>query len=345
MAVGDPRFFAVAAPIEAAVLAGRVGAVLRPRVDGGTTPPIRSVAALDEAQPDEASFLDNRKYVSLLAGTQAGIVVLAPAMADARPANVAALVTDEPYLAWAHLTSALYPPPPATAGIHPSAVVEGEVHPSAEIAAAAVIGRGAVIGAGTRIGEAAVIGAGVAIGIDCRIGAGASISHAILGSRVTVHPGARIGQPGFGFAVGPAGFVSVPQLGRVLVGDDADIGANATIDRGSTGDTVIGAGSRLDNLVQIGHNVRLGRGCVVVAQAGISGSTVLEDFVTIAAQAGLTGHLRIGARARVGAQAGVMSDAEAGSGVVGSPAMAVRDLFRNVATLRRLSRRSSRSEA
>ena len=344
MAVGDPRFFAVAAPIEATVLAARLGAELRPRADGGTIPSIRGVAALDEAQPDEASFLDNRKYVSQLAGTQAGLVVIAPAMADARPANVAALVTAEPYLAWAHLATALYPSPPVQAGIHPSAVVAGEVDPSAEIAAGAVIGSGARIGAGTRIGEGAVIGAGVEIGVDCRIGSAVSISHAILGSRVTVHPGARIGQPGFGFAVGPRGFVPVPQLGRVLVGDDADIGANATIDRGSTGDTVIGAGSRLDNLVQIGHNVRLGRGCVVVAQAGISGSTVLEDFVTVAAQAGLTGHLRIGTKARVGAQAGVMSDVEAGSDVVGSPAMGVREFFRNVATLRRLSRRGGRAE-
>ncbi len=344
MAAGDPRFFAVAAPVEAAALAARLGAEFRPRADGGATAPVRGVAALDEATPDEASFLDNRKYLSLLAATQAAVVVIAPAMADGRPAGVAALVTDEPYLAWARLASLLYPSPPAVAGIHPSAVVEGEVDPSAEIAAAAVIGPRATIGAGTRIGAGAVIGAGVQIGVDCRIGSGVSISHAILGSRVTVHPGARIGQPGFGFAIGPAGFVSVPQLGRVLIGDDADIGANVTIDRGSTGDTVIGAGSRLDNLVQIGHNVRLGRGCVVVAQAGISGSTVLEDFVTVAAQAGLTGHLRIGARARVGAQAGVMSDVEAGSDVVGSPAMGVREFFRNVATLRRLSRRGGRSE-
>ena len=319
-----------------------IGAEFHPRADGGAVASIGGLATLDEAGPDEASFLDNRKYLSLLVGTRAGVVVLAPAMAERRPATVAALVAPEPYLAWAHLAAALYPPTPVVPGIHPSAVVAGEVDPAAEIAARAVIGPGATIGAHTRIGEGAVIGAGVAIGASCRIGAQVSISHAILGDRVTIHPGARIGQPGFGFAVGPAGFVTVPQLGRVLIGDDADIGANATIDRGSTGDTVIGPGSRLDNLVQIGHNVRLGRGCVVVAQAGISGSTVLEDFVTVAAQAGLTGHLRIGTKARVGAQAGVMSDVEAGSDVVGSPAMGVREFFRNVATLRRLSRRGGR---
>ena len=131
----------------------------------------------------------------------------------------------------------------------------------------------------------------------------------------------------------------MPQLGRVVVEADVEIGANSTVDRGSTQDTVIGAGSRLDNLVQIGHNVRLGRCCVVVAQAGISGSTILEDFVTVAAQAGLTGHLRVGARARIGAQAGVMSDVDGGSDVVGSPAIGVREFFRSVALLRRMARR------
>ena len=155
------------------------------------------------------------------------------------------------------------------------------------------------------------------MGPDCRIGSLASVSHAILGARVYVYPGARIGQEGFGFAQGPQGFVSVPQLGRVLLEDDVEVGANSTVDRGSAQDTVIGAGSRLDNLVQIGHNVRLGRCCVVVAQAGISGSTVLEDFVVVAAQAGLIGHLHIGAKARIGAQSGVMRDVVAGAGRAG----------------------------
>ena len=150
------------------------------------------------------------------------------------------------------------------------------------------------------------------LGADCRIGAHASLSHALLGDRVIVYPGARIGQDGFGFAVGGEGFLSVPQLGRVVLEDDVEIGANTTIDRGSLHDTRIGAGSRLDNLVQIGHNVRLGRGCVIVSQVGISGSTILEDHVMVGGQAGLTGHLRIGRRARIGAQAGVMSDVPAG---------------------------------
>jgi len=213
------------------------------------------------------------------------------------------------------------------------------VDASAEVGPLAVIGDGAQVGQRCRIGPGAVIGESVVLGPDCRVGLLASISHALLGARVYVYPGARIGQEGFGFAATPAGFVTVPQLGRVILEDDVEVGANSTIDRGAAPDTVIGAGSRLDNLVQIGHNVRLGCCCVVVAQAGIAGSTVLEDFVVIAAQAGLAGHLRIGAKARVGAQAGVMSDVAAGADVVGSPAQPIRDFFRGVATLRKLASR------
>jgi UDP-3-O-[3-hydroxymyristoyl] glucosamine N-acyltransferase len=219
--------------------------------------------------------------------------------------------------------------------VDPAAVVD----PSAEIGPRAVVGAGAVIGPGCRIGAGAVIAPGVLMGRDCRIGPLASVTHALLGDRVYVYPGARIGQEGFGFAITKSGFVTVPQLGRVILEDDVEIGANSTVDRGAAHDTVIGAGSRLDNLVQIGHNVRMGRSCVVVAQAGISGSTELGDFVQVAAQAGLTGHLRIGAGARIGAQCGVMSDVEAGAVVIGSPAMPVREYFRNVAVLRRLARK------
>ncbi len=186
-----------------------------------------------------------------------------------------------------------------------------------------------------------MIGEGVVLGSDCRIGPQVSVSHALVGARVCLYPGARVGQDGFGFAITGEGLLSVPQLGRVILEDDVQVGANSTIDRGSAQDTVIGAGSRLDNLVQIGHNVRLGRCCVVVAQAGISGSTELEDFVVVAAQAGLTGHLRIGRQARIGAQAGVMADVPPGQDVVGSPSQPVRAFFRQVAILRRMDRERS----
>jgi UDP-3-O-[3-hydroxymyristoyl] glucosamine N-acyltransferase len=302
---------------------------------------LSGVAPLQAAGPGEVSFLHNKKYLSLLEQTGAGAVIVGPEFAARVPPGVAALVTDDPHAGWARVAALFHPLPPTMPGVHGSAVVDRDavVDPTAEVGPLAVIGAGAVIGPGCRIGAGAVIAAGVVIGRDCRIGPLASLTHALLGDRVYVYPGARIGQEGFGFAMTKQGFLTVPQLGRVILEDDVEVGANSTIDRGAALDTVIGAGSRLDNLIQIGHNVRLGRCCVVVAQAGISGSTVLEDFVQVGAQAGLTGHLRIGARARIGAQAGIMSDVEAGADVVGSPAMPVREFFRNVAVLRRLARK------
>ena len=308
-------------------------------VAGG--PQLSGIAPLQAAGPQHVSFLDNRRYLDQLRSTRAGAVIIRSDMLDAVPPGVATLLTPEPYAAWARIAALFHPAPAVRPGIHPSAVIDpaAQVDASAEIGPLAVIGARAEIGPGCRIGAGAVIGDAVVIGRDCRVGPLASISHAVLGDRVYVYPGARIGQEGFGFATTPEGFITVPQLGRVLLHDDVEVGANSTVDRGSVLDTVIGAGSRLDNLVQIGHNVRMGRCCVIVAQSGISGSTVLEDFVTVAAQAGLTGHLRIGRRARIGAQAGVMADVEGGADVVGSPAEPVRDFFRGVVTLRKLSRK------
>ena len=335
---GDPRFFGRAGPHDLELLASRIGATVRPGAAGG---PFTGVAPLQAAGPDQVSFLDNRRYLKQLAATEAGAVIVSPAFADQVPASSAALVTAEPYLGWAIIAALFHPRVAVKPGIHPSAIVEAgaTIDPTAEIGAFVMVGPGSLIGAGTVLASHVSIGAGVVVGRECRIGSHVSLSHTILGDRVTIFPGARLGQEGFGFALGASGFVTVPQLGRVLIEDDVEIGANATIDRGSAQDTVIGAGSRLDNLVQIGHNVRLGRCCIVVAQAGISGSTELEDFVTIAAQAGLIGHIRIGRKARIGAQCGVMSDVEAGADVIGSPAMPFREFFRNVAALRRLAQR------
>ena len=225
-------------------------------------------------------------------------------------------------------------------GVHATAAVAGDarVDASAEIGAFALVEAGAEVGARCRVGPHAAIGRGVVLGPDCRVGAHASLSHAILGARVHVHPGARIGQEGFGFAATATGFLSVPHLGWVVLGDDVEVGANTAIDRGSTGDTVVGAGSRLDNLVQIGHNVRLGRCCVVVAQVGIAGSAVVEDFVQVGGQAAIAGHIRIGKGARIGAQAGVMSDVVPGAALVGSPAQPRQEFFRQVAAVKRMAR-------
>lgn len=299
------------------------------------------VAPLHTATKRHISFLDNRRYLPLLKETHAGAIVVSRAFADSVPSDTVPLVCESPYLAWSRVARLFHPIAPSRSVRHPSAVIgqNVEIGENVEIGPFVTIGDGARIGDGCVIAGHVAIGAAVEIGAGCRIGSHVTVSHAILGERVVLYPGVRIGQDGFGFAVGPDGFETVPQLGRVLLGDGVEIGANSTIDRGSMKDTVIGGGSRIDNLVQIGHNVTLGRCCIVVAQAGISGSTVLEDFVTVAAQAGLIGHIHIGKKARVGAQCGVMSDVEAGADVIGSPAMPFREFFRNVATLRKLSRK------
>ena len=345
---GDPRFFVRHGPFGLEELAQRSGAELRPAQDAATADSsFAGIAPLQSATRGQVSFLDNRRYLPLLAGTGAGAVIVAPAFADKVPAHAAALVSRTPYQAWARIAAAFYPPPPVNPGIHPTAVIGTgcEIDPTAAIGAYVVLGDGVRVGPGVDIGTHVSIGPGVRIGARCRIGAHVAISHALLGERVTLLPGARIGQDGFGFAVTPEGFESVPQLGLVVLEDGVEIGANSTVDRGSMRDTVIGAGSRLDNLVQIGHNARLGRCCIVVSQAGISGSTELGDFVTVAAQAGLIGHIKIGTKARIGAQCGVMSDVEAGADVIGSPAMPFREFFRNVAFLRRMAKKTMQDGA
>ena len=335
---GDPRFYLRSGPHSLAALARAAGTEAPP-----FGPTISGVAPLQTAGPAEVSFLDNSKYAAALEQTRAGVVLVRPDMRQRVPSATVPLFVADPYPAWARVAALFHPLPPVQPGIHPAAVVHAgaEIDPSAEIGPLAVIGAKARIGARCRIGAGAVIGDGVIIGADCRIGAQVTLSHALIGERVVIYPGARVGQDGFGFAVTPEGFLSVPQLGRVVLDDDVEIGANTTIDRGSLRDTVIGAGSRLDNLVQIGHNVQVGRLCVIVAQVGISGSTILEDHVMIAGQAGLTGHLRVGRKARIGAQAGVMSDVPDGAEWVGSPAMPAKEVFRQIATLRRLAKRNT----
>jgi UDP-3-O-[3-hydroxymyristoyl] glucosamine N-acyltransferase len=335
-ATGNARFFGRSGPHPLAVVAQTACGVARDfdlLLDG--------VAPLQTAGPHEVSFLDNRRYATALDRTFAGAVIVHPDMLERVPSATVPILTTEPYAGWARVAALFHPVPPVLPGIHRSAIVDDDarIDPSAEIGPLCVIESGAEIGPGCRIGPCAVIGRGVVMGQDCRIGAHVSLSHALLGARVYVYPGARIGQEGFGFASTEAGFLTVPQLGRVILEDDVEVGANTTIDRGSARDTVIGAGSRLDNLVQIGHNVVLGRCCIVVAQVGISGSTVLEDFVHVGGQAAMAGHLRIGRGAQIGAQAGVISDTPAGTTVLGSPAQPKQDFLRQVATIKRMARR------
>lgn len=331
----DPRFFGSAGPLRLADIVAAAGGTCT----GDPERLFQGVAPLQTAGPGDVSFLDNRKYLPALQQTRAGAVVLTAAMAAQVPDGVLAIVAPAPYLGFARVAQLLHPPPRPVPGIHPTAVVAGdaELGEGCEIGPYAVVGAGARLGAGCILQPHAVVGPAVELGEGCRLHAHSSISHAIAGRGVVLHPGARVGQEGFGFAPTPEGrYETMPQLGRVMLGDFVEVGANACIDRGSQGDTVIGPGSRLDNLVQIGHNVTTGRGCIIVALSGISGSSTLGDHVQLAAQAGIAGHLEIGSGVRIGGQAGVMNDVPARTDVIGSPAWPVREFWRSMARLRKM---------
>jgi UDP-3-O-[3-hydroxymyristoyl] glucosamine N-acyltransferase len=332
----DPRFFPIARPIALSKIAAAAG--LPPGADGARH--FTGVSPLDAAGPQEVAFLEGRRMLAALRETRAGAVLVAPAAAKDVPEGCVALVTDTPQLAYARVAALFHPPPVPLAGIHPTACVA----PDATIGAGTEVGPFALVGAGAEIGEGCTIGPHAVVGAGCVLGAGsvlrahASMEYCIAGAGVVLHQGARVGNEGYGFVTTKTGeHVTVPQLGRVILGDGVEIGANACVDRGAGGDTVLGPGTRLDNLVQIGHNVKTGRGCVIVAQVGIAGSVVLGDYVVVAAQAGLAGHIKVGAQARIGAQAGVMNDVPPAIDVVGSPAWPARETLRAFARLRQLA--------
>ncbi len=307
---------------------------------------IRDVAAIDASGPGDLTFLDNPRYIEHLKSTRAAAVLLAPRYAAQAPEGCATLTTPQPYRAMAQAMARLYPSAarPSSqfeeSGVSPRA----HVHADARLETGVIIDPGAVvgpdveIGAGTVIGANAVIGPGTRIGRDSAIGANATIACALIGDRVIVHPGVHIGQDGFGFAMGPGGHLKVPQIGRVIIQDDVEIGAGSSIDRGANRDTIVGEGTKIDNLVQIGHNVVVGRHCILVAQCGISGSCVIEDFVAIGGQAGVAGHLNIGMGAQIAATSGVMNDVPAGERWGGAPAQPLREFFREVAAIKRLTK-------
>jgi len=338
----DPRFFTAAGPLPLKNLVLLTGAKLRVQADAMRL--VSGVAPLQDAGPDDLSFFDNRRYRQQFVSSLAGACFARPEDAELAPASMAILVHDEPYYAYAVAADALFPRPVVKNKISDHAVIHetAKIGSGCEIHPGVVVGPDAEIGARCHIEANAVIGRGVKIGNDCRIGACASLSHCIIGNRVSIYTGARIGQDGFGFAMSPGGHMKVPQLGRVLIEDDVEIGANSTIDRGAGPDTVVGRGCIIDNLVQIAHNVQLGPGCVLVSQSGVAGSSKLGKGVVIAAQGGIAGHLSIGDGARVGAQCGVMRDIEAKADVVGSPAQPVRQFFRQHAWVEKMAKQRSR---
>lgn len=336
--MADPRFFNRSKPQSLGSIAMATGAELR---RGSADLEITDVAALDQADSGQLSFLDNSKYRDTFKVSKAAACFVAPPMVEFAPANMALLVTVSPYRAYALAAQIFYPDDYPESSISPAA----HIHKTAKIGAGCVIEPGAVIGAGAEIGNGTwiesnvVIGRNVILGPRCRIGANASLSHCVIGQATRLYPGVRVGQDGFGFAIDPKGHVKVPQLGRVIIGDHVEIGSNSCIDRGAGPDTVIGDGAWIDNLVQIGHNVRIGRGCVLVSQSGVSGSTVLEDYVVVAGQVGIAGHLRIGKGARIAAKSGIMRDVPPGEEIMGYPGLPIRQFMRQIATLNRLSKK------
>lgn len=331
----DPRFFEDLGPISLSDLAHLTGAELVSDGEGGRM--VRGVSILDHATSDTITFLSDRRLAADLARSRAGACFLHPKLAEMAPQGCAVLLTPAPQAAYALAGQRLHRPRTSESAdlVSPSAKLEEGVR----VGAGAVIGDGAQIGRGTRIGPGAVIGAGVAIGRDCEIGPRATVSFALVGDRVRIYAGAVIGEAGFGATPGPKGLIDVPQLGRVIIQDGVTIGANTCIDRGAFDDTVIGENTKIDNLVQIAHNVRVGRNCVMAAHTGISGSVTIGDGAQFGGRAGVADHVIIGEGARVAAAAGVMKDMPPGETWGGSPARPVKRWMRETAWLSKMAMR------
>jgi len=336
--VADPRFFDNKGPIALADLASAIGARLAAGVDGSVS--VRDVSDAESARDGDLCLAANPRFLGLI-GDGAIAVIVPPALEEA--ATVRGLLTfvhDDPQGAFARAAELLYPKagrsigPTGSERIDPSAQIGENV----TIEAGAVIGPQVEIGSGSHIATNAVIGRGVRMGRDCYVGPGTSVICALIGDRVTIHGGVRIGTDGFGYASGPGGHRRIPQLGRVIIQDDVDIGANCCIDRGALGDTTIGEGTKIDNLVQIGHNNTIGRRVILVSQVGLSGSVTVGDWAVLGGKVGVADHIDIGAGTRVAAKAGVSKDLVAGQDYAGFPAQPAGLWRREVALLRRMTK-------
>ena len=341
--MADVRFFTSAGPFSVAALTEKNG--IEARYDELL---LSGLASLSAADSHNLSFFSDVKLQAELAETKAGAVLVKAEHAELVPSGSLALICDDPYRSMAEITQMFFPaaaqsrPPQevvAKTGIHPDAVLGENVVLEPNV----VIGAGAEIGDGCHIGANSFIGHGVVLGRDCTIGANVSLTYALIGDRVIVHGGANIGCDGFGFAPGAA-HIKIPQLGRVILQADVEIGGNTAIDRGALDDTVIGEGSKLDNLVHIAHNVQLGRHCFITATCAVAGSTKLGDYVQMGGGSKVTGHVEIGDRCVISANAAVLRSFPANSEIAGSPARLRREFYRDLAFIARQRKQAEKAD-
>lgn len=336
----DPRFFEDLRPLSLGELAALTGAELAQ--PGAARKEVRGVSILSSAGPDTITFLSDNKRAPELAASRAGASFLPASLVGQAPEGCVALVTPSPQGAYALAAERLHRL--RRLGPGPAISPEAELEEGVGLAPGVVVGPGARIGRGTRIGANTVVGPGVAIGRDGAISANVTLTCALIGDRVKILAGAVIGEAGFGATVGPKGLIDVPQLGRVIIQDGVTIGANTCVDRGAFDDTVIGENTKIDNLVQIAHNVRVGRSCVMAAHTGVSGSVTIGDGAQLGGRVGIADHINIGAGARLAASAGVMNDIPAGETWGGFPAQPIRGWMRETAWLRKMSTRRGSSD-
>lgn len=313
-------------------LAQRLGVAF----EGDPSLALSGVATLDEAGEGDLSFLANPKYKEALGRTRAGAVILSPA--EKREGR-AQLITPQPYLIFARAVQLFHPPEHPGGGVHPGAFVS----PGAALGAGTTVMAGATVEEGAAVGEncvlypGAYVGRGAQVGRDCVLYPNVTVREGcVLGDRVILQPGCVIGSDGFGYAPGPSGHEKIPQVGIVRLGDDVEVGACAAIDRAALGETRVGRGTKIDNLVQVGHNVTIGEHCFIISQVGISGSVKIGNRVILAGQVGVAGHLKIGDGAIIGAQSGIPSDVAPGAVLSGSPVTDHRDWIKSQLTLKKL---------
>jgi UDP-3-O-[3-hydroxymyristoyl] glucosamine N-acyltransferase len=338
--MSDKKFFKPAGPFTLSVLAQKIGAELAEPERGGQI--VHDIAELEQAGQHDLSVFCNASHAPAFARSHAGVVVTSKKLGVYPHNGSTLLLAADPRLAFAELGRIFYPMTTHKSFIHSGATIAPSAHigEGCAIAMGVVIGEHVTIGPRGRIGANTVIEDGVSIGADATVGPNCSISNALIGDGVNISSNVSIGGEGFGFVASPKGPLRLSHIGRVLIGNRVSIGSNCAIDRGGLGDTVIGDMTALDNLVQIGHNVRIGKGCVFAGQAGVAGSAVIGDYVMVGGAVSISDHVTVGNGAKIAGKSGVMRDVAAGETVAGYPAIPVRQWHRQSVALAKLAKKS-----